>query len=168
MFLDGAWHTIVLGEAPATARSADRLDVTRLQDAVLAPLLQIGDVRTDKRIDFVGGARGTAELEVARPIGRRRGRVFAVSGGRSGLDGDYRCRRDHAAKVDVVRAQAPRRVVVAPGLAPRYDRDHEPENCHADNHTCVQLLRRSSRSSRSRSSSRRSEISSRFRVSECR
>jgi len=37
--------------------------VTRLQDAILAPLLGIGDVRTDKRIDFVGGARGTAELE---------------------------------------------------------------------------------------------------------
>jgi uncharacterized protein (DUF1015 family) len=63
MFLAGAWHTIVLGEAPVTARSADRLDVMRLQDAVLGPLLQIGDVRTDKRIDFVGGARGTAELE---------------------------------------------------------------------------------------------------------
>ena len=30
---------------------------------MLAPLLGIGDVRTDKRIDFVGGARGTAELE---------------------------------------------------------------------------------------------------------
>jgi uncharacterized protein (DUF1015 family) len=34
-----------------------------LQDLVLAPLLGIGDVRTDKRIDFVGGARGTRELE---------------------------------------------------------------------------------------------------------
>jgi uncharacterized protein (DUF1015 family) len=62
MFLDGAWHTIVLGEASA-ARSADRLDVIRLQDGVLAPLLRIGDVRTDKRIDFVGGARGASDLE---------------------------------------------------------------------------------------------------------
>jgi uncharacterized protein (DUF1015 family) len=62
MFLDGAWHTIALGE-PQTARSADRLDVVRLQEGVLTPLLQIGDVRTDKRIDFVGGARGTTELE---------------------------------------------------------------------------------------------------------
>ena len=63
MFLNGAWHTIVLGDAPAGSRPADRLDVMRLQDAVLGPTLQIGDVRTDKRIDFVGGARGTAELE---------------------------------------------------------------------------------------------------------
>lgn len=63
MFLDGRWHTIVLGEAQVGARIADQLDVMRLQDAVLEPVLRIGDPRTDKRIDFVGGARGTAELE---------------------------------------------------------------------------------------------------------
>ena len=63
MYLDARWQTIVLGESHVTARSADRLDVMRLQDAVLGPLLRIGDVRTDKRIDFVGGARGTSELE---------------------------------------------------------------------------------------------------------
>jgi uncharacterized protein (DUF1015 family) len=63
MFLGGRWHTIVLGDARVDAGAADRLDVQRLQDAVLAPLLGIGDVRTDKRIDFVGGARGTSELE---------------------------------------------------------------------------------------------------------
>jgi uncharacterized protein (DUF1015 family) len=63
MFLNGQWQTIVLGEPSATAKPADRLDVMRLQDAVLTPLLRIGDVRTDKRIDFVGGSRGTAELE---------------------------------------------------------------------------------------------------------
>ena len=63
MFLGGQWHTIVLGEPAVSAKPADRLDVTRLQDAVLTPLLRIGDVRTDKRIDFVGGSRGTAELE---------------------------------------------------------------------------------------------------------
>jgi uncharacterized protein (DUF1015 family) len=37
--------------------------VSRLQDTVLTPLLGIGDVRSDKRIDFVGGARGTGEIE---------------------------------------------------------------------------------------------------------
>ena len=63
MFLDGRWHTLVLGEAPRDLRPADRLDVSRLQDTVLSPVLGIGDVRTDKRIDFVGGARGTSELE---------------------------------------------------------------------------------------------------------
>ena len=63
MYLGGAWHTIALGEPPSALGAADRLDVSRLQDTVLTPLLGIGDVRSDKRIDFVGGARGTAELE---------------------------------------------------------------------------------------------------------
>jgi len=63
MFLDGRWQTIDLGEAPRDLSASDRLDVSRLQQKVLAPLLGIGDVRSDKRIDFVGGARGTAELE---------------------------------------------------------------------------------------------------------
>jgi len=63
MFLAGAWHTIELGTPPSGVAAADELDVSRLQDLVLAPLLGIGDVRTDKRIDFVGGARGTAQLE---------------------------------------------------------------------------------------------------------
>ena len=39
------------------------LDVSKLQDEVLSPILGIHDIRTDKRIDFVGGIRGTEELE---------------------------------------------------------------------------------------------------------
>jgi uncharacterized protein (DUF1015 family) len=57
MYLDGAWHTI------AVPAGTDALDVDLLQTTVLEPLLGIADVRTDKRIDFVGGIRGTAELE---------------------------------------------------------------------------------------------------------
>lgn len=63
MYLAGAWHTIALGPAPDGATPDAALDVSRLQDGVLAPLLGIADVRTDKRIDFVGGIRGTSELE---------------------------------------------------------------------------------------------------------
>jgi uncharacterized protein (DUF1015 family) len=63
MFLGGVWRTITLGTPPSGTSAADALDVSRLQDLVLTPLLGIGDVRTDKRIDFVGGARGTVELE---------------------------------------------------------------------------------------------------------
>ena len=47
MFLDGQWYTIALGESATHLPMADRLDVNRLQEAVLAPLLGIGDVRTD-------------------------------------------------------------------------------------------------------------------------
>ncbi len=63
MFLDGQWHTIVLAEPPRGLEAADRLDISRLQDTVLTSMLGVGDVRTDKRIDFVSGARGTSELE---------------------------------------------------------------------------------------------------------
>ena len=50
-----------------------------LQRAVLEPLLKVGDPRTDKRIDFVGGIRGTAELERLVTTGQGRGRVLDVS-----------------------------------------------------------------------------------------
>jgi uncharacterized protein (DUF1015 family) len=49
--------------APDPADAIGSLDVSILQDQLLAPVLQITDVRTDRRIDFIGGARGTAELE---------------------------------------------------------------------------------------------------------
>ncbi len=45
------------------ANSADRLDVSRLQKYILEPLLNITDQRRDKNISFVGGIRGTGELE---------------------------------------------------------------------------------------------------------
>jgi uncharacterized protein (DUF1015 family) len=63
MFLDGGWHTIELTVPREGLAQADPLDVTRLQEVILTPLLGILDVRTDPRIDFVGGARGTAALE---------------------------------------------------------------------------------------------------------
>ena len=39
------------------------LDVSVLQDQLLGPVLGIGDPRTDRRIDFIGGIRGLKELE---------------------------------------------------------------------------------------------------------
>jgi uncharacterized protein (DUF1015 family) len=63
-YLEGAWHRLELD--PATIDRQDpiaSLDVSLLQDRVLGPVLGIGDPRTDKRIDFVGGIRGTVEIE---------------------------------------------------------------------------------------------------------
>jgi uncharacterized protein (DUF1015 family) len=63
-FLMNEWYRLELDEP--TIDRADpiaSLDVSLLQDRVLGPVLDIGDPRTDKRIDFVGGIRGTAELE---------------------------------------------------------------------------------------------------------
>lgn len=63
MYLDGQWYQLT---ASAKIRSKDPvtgLDVAILQDNLLAPVLGIGDPKTDKRIDFVGGIRGLYELE---------------------------------------------------------------------------------------------------------
>ncbi len=62
IYLDGQWHTLEW-DVSTSADPIERLDVSFLQDHVLTPLLGIGDPRVDKRIDFVGGIRGTAELE---------------------------------------------------------------------------------------------------------
>jgi uncharacterized protein (DUF1015 family) len=70
MYLDGRWHTLALVPASPDAAAADRLDVARLHDQVLAPVLRIGDVRVDKRIDFVGGIRGPRGLQELVEAGR--------------------------------------------------------------------------------------------------
>jgi uncharacterized protein (DUF1015 family) len=71
MFLDGKWYSLDLSNAaPEDGSRAGALDVALLQHHVLGPLLKIGDVRTDKRIDFVGGARGTPALEKAVTSGQ--------------------------------------------------------------------------------------------------
>ena len=110
MYLDGQWYALDLSAAPPEDGSrASALDVALLQHHVLAPLLKIGDVRTDKRIDFVGGARGTAALETAVDRRQGRGRVLDVSRDRRRPDGDLGRRRHHAAQVHLVRAEAARR-----------------------------------------------------------
>ena len=64
MYLEGRWYTLSFpaGASPAQGTVAS-LDVSILQDRLLDPILGIKDVRTDKRIDFIGGLRGTKELE---------------------------------------------------------------------------------------------------------
>jgi|SRR5579862_7850004 len=70
MRIDGAWHTLRPRVAPDASNPIESLDVSVLQDQILAPILKIGDIRTDKRIDFVGGARGSRELEGLVASGR--------------------------------------------------------------------------------------------------
>ena len=70
MRLGNDWFTLDLGPAPAGLPAADRLDVSRLQEGVIRPLLGIEDVRSDPRIEFVGGARGTSALEAHVASGR--------------------------------------------------------------------------------------------------
>jgi uncharacterized protein (DUF1015 family) len=64
MFLDGSWYRLTAREGTFPVEDPVRsLDVAILQDNLLAPVLGIGDPRSDENIDFVGGIRGLAELE---------------------------------------------------------------------------------------------------------
>ncbi len=62
MYLDGKWF-LLRPKFPPSSSTIESLDVSVLENHVLHPILGIEDVRTDKRIDFVGGIRGTSELE---------------------------------------------------------------------------------------------------------
>jgi uncharacterized protein (DUF1015 family) len=61
MYLNQQWYQL-LWQPAIDADPIGRLDVTGLQERLLSPLLGIEDPRTSKRIDFVGGIRGTGEL----------------------------------------------------------------------------------------------------------
>ena len=72
VYLASGWYSVDLSAVPPPASDtslAGTLDVARLQDQVLGPVLQVADVRTDPRITFVGGARGTRELTHAVNMG---------------------------------------------------------------------------------------------------
>ncbi len=64
VYLEGKWRKLMFNIAYFVAPPViESLDVSRLENFILKPILGIEDVRTDKRIDFVGGIRGTKELE---------------------------------------------------------------------------------------------------------
>ena len=78
MYLDRQWYELSLPETVIDPSDpVGSLDYTLLYEHVLAPILGIGDIRTDARIDFVGGIRGTAELE-RRVDGGRAAVAFAM------------------------------------------------------------------------------------------
>jgi uncharacterized protein (DUF1015 family) len=63
LYLPGRWYRLNIDPKLFSADPVANLDVSLLSDHVLAPILGIADLRRDKRIDFVGGIRGLAELE---------------------------------------------------------------------------------------------------------
>jgi uncharacterized protein (DUF1015 family) len=63
MFLDGRWYRLRARPGSFERSLRGSLDLSILQTNVLEPLLGVGDPRTDKRINFVGGIRGATELE---------------------------------------------------------------------------------------------------------
>ena len=64
LYLPAQWYRLNIHPAVVPARDpVERLDVSLLASLVMAPVLGITDPRRDKRIDFIGGIRGLAELE---------------------------------------------------------------------------------------------------------
>lgn len=63
MYLDREWYGLGVKPEFESSDPVEGLDVSILQEKVLAPILGIGDPRTDERIEFVGGIRGLCELE---------------------------------------------------------------------------------------------------------
>jgi uncharacterized protein (DUF1015 family) len=71
MYLGGRWYTIDISKtSPEDDSRGSSLDVALLQRNVLERILAIGDIRSDKRIDFIGGARGIGALEEAVDSGK--------------------------------------------------------------------------------------------------
>ena len=75
MYLGGKWYGLRCPADPG-ADPVSRLDVSVLQNRLLAPILGIDDPRTSKRIDFVGGIRGAGEL--VRRVDARGGVAFSL------------------------------------------------------------------------------------------
>ena len=64
MYLQGKWYALIANESSYDDNDPiGVLDVTILSKSVLEPILNIMDLRTSKRIDFVGGMRGLGELQ---------------------------------------------------------------------------------------------------------
>jgi len=63
MYLEGVWYKLKAKDEICSTDPVEGLDVALLQNHILTPILNIKDIRTDKRIDFVGGIRGLKELE---------------------------------------------------------------------------------------------------------
>jgi uncharacterized protein (DUF1015 family) len=63
MYLEGKWYRCNMRLEDIPDDPVEGLDVSVLQNKLLAPVLGIGDPKTDSRIDFVGGIRGMKELE---------------------------------------------------------------------------------------------------------
>ncbi|MCG3138603.1 MAG: hypothetical protein HJJLKODD_02468 [Phycisphaerae bacterium] len=77
IYMEGRWQTLrIKPHLVPRGDAVRRLDCSLLQEQLLAPILGISDPRSDKRIDFVGGIRGTAELEKRVQAGRA---VLAIS-----------------------------------------------------------------------------------------
>ena len=142
MVLDGRWYRLTIRPDLIPADPIGRLPISLLTNTIIVPLLGITDQRKDKRIDFVGGGRGLGEL-ARRVTSGEMAVAFALYPDPDGRpDGGGRCRRNHAAEVDLVRTKARRRHgEPRAGLSPldgaaRPHHHAAPEAARLDGHGC--------------------------------
>lgn len=70
MYLNGQWYKLTAKSEIRSTDAVNGLDVAILQDQILRPIFDIQDIRTDERIDFIGGIRGLGELVEAVDSGK--------------------------------------------------------------------------------------------------
>lgn len=63
MYLEGTWYSLQVKEDKIPTDPVAKLDVSLLQELLITPIFNIQDVRSDQRIDFVGGIYGPQKLE---------------------------------------------------------------------------------------------------------
>ena len=122
LYLAGQWYRLTIRrELIPAADPVARIDASLLTDHLLGPVLGITDLRRDKRIDYVGGIRGLAELEKRVASGEMTAGLRGIPHVHGRHDGGRRSRQDHADEIDVVRAQAGGRAGLArAGLSRRH------------------------------------------------
>jgi uncharacterized protein (DUF1015 family) len=118
LYLAGQWYRLSISpDLIPTGDPVGRLDVSLLQNNLIAPVLGIDDPRRDKRIDFVGGIRGLGELEKRVDSGEMALASRCIRPA-AGPDGGRRRGRSYAPQVHLARTQTGRRAGVAcSGLA---------------------------------------------------
>ncbi len=70
MYLEGSWFNLQLIKPLESSNPVSALDVSVLEETILRPILSITDARTDTRIEFIGGSRGTGAISEAVDTGR--------------------------------------------------------------------------------------------------
>lgn len=76
MYVNHTWYTLTIKTKELKERTVDSLDVVKLQNRILAPILGITQPKTDERLEFIGGMHGCSELK--RLVDEKGGVAFSM------------------------------------------------------------------------------------------
>ena len=130
MYLKGKWRRLRMKEEGIGQRELiEKLDVWLLQNQLLSPVLGIQDPTTDKRIKFIGGIRGVAELERLVNSGEFDVAFSMYPPALKDLMDICGCRSNHAAQIDVVRTEVAERDFCPPPGQLKAEGGPSPVSC---------------------------------------